>query len=137
MRFEEFRTKPNIFIDYLGRWLTEHLLENSKNTILEVDDEELYLSYLRWLDQYLTDPNDLEIGGEYYPISLRARPMAKELKVHYADYPVTFLGVSLDSYVFKNDRAEYQVPMNYTDFQFGSLVMTTIVYLARLLRAEP
>lgn len=131
MRFAEFKTKPNKFIDLGNKWISEMAEEsaNEQHIVFENKDNDALNEYRSFVSKFKTDPNELSVGEEYYAVSLLSRPMVRSIKIEKTDYPVTYLGISGDSFVFNGKNTEFQIPVDYdSESEFGPFLITTIVY---------
>ena len=135
MRFSEFQITPRACIKFDDRWSQEASSEDSIARPLNesTEEEDADANEIQsFIEQYVTDPNSLTVGEQYYAISLFAKPYAKLLQIEYTAEPVIYSGIKGTAFEFGGATEEYcfQLPINYIELnnEYAPYATTTIVY---------
>lgn len=104
-------------------------LSESNICLSESQESVSRTNYVRdFLKDHITDPKELIIGREYYPIYIFAHPAAATIRLEAAQFPVTYEGVLDENFVFIGTR-EFRLPISHETVEdYGSLMYATTVY---------
>jgi hypothetical protein len=123
MRFFEFAVNKKIENDIRLKYLREWSTENA-GKLVETDDQQNVDEIKNFLEHCVTDPRELKIGNDYYPIVIISRPLAKEITLEVASRPLQYHGVNDDSFLFGD--SEYRLPINHYDNEHIAFFTTTV-----------
>ena len=129
MRFFEFQVGNLPMVDLVAMY--HALAANKRKQFGHINEDALRSAdeYRNFVGRFVTSPDKLTVGQQYYVVSLVAMPANLELHVDYSNSPVEFLGKSDTNFLFQTSKSKFQLPGFYDDAKdVDPYIMSTTVY---------